>query len=240
MQQRCILGTLSWAVSVIRDSKYEASDVFPDPGSNIRHPLSVLPSLHRVLRDQFPGFIGNMKVLRLPAARLAALRFLRLAILGATRYMFAPWRTSEPPRPGVGNPVSPAGNCRGAKVGLSQVLEESQLSVCKCSNPTPAGLLTPDHYGAAAWPLVIERQRLPRLGLSTLNSTAFGLAVYASQGWLPNTTQDSLPVAGQALLDGLSTRKVPMKGFRAAIYISSSFPRLAWRNRCDLRAQVGP
>jgi len=95
--------------------------------------------------------------------------------------MFAPWRTSEPPRPGVGNPVSPAGIRRGAKIGLSQVLEESQLSVCKCSNPTPAGLLAPDHCGAAAWPLVIERQRLPRLGLSTLNSIAFGLAVYASQ-----------------------------------------------------------
>ena len=31
-------------------------------------------------------------------------------------------------------------------------------------------------YSAAAWPLVIERQRLPRLGLSTLNSMAFGLA----------------------------------------------------------------
>ena len=36
-------------------------------------------------------------------------------------------------------------------------------------------------YSAAAWPLVIERQRLPRLGLSTLNSMASGLAVYASQ-----------------------------------------------------------
>ena len=77
---------------------------------------------------------------------------------------------------------------------------------------------------AAAWPLVIERQRLPRLGLSTLNSMAFGLAVYASQGRLPDTTQDSLPVAGQALLDGLLTRKVPMKGFKVVIYISFPFP----------------
>ncbi len=67
-------------MTVIRDSKYEASDVFPGPGSNIRHPLSVFPSLHRVQRDQFPGFISTMKVLRLPAAHLAALRFLRLAI----------------------------------------------------------------------------------------------------------------------------------------------------------------
>ena len=44
-----------------------------------------------------------------------------------------------------------------------------------------------------------------------------------------NTTQDSLPVAGQALLDGLSTRKVPMKGFKVVDYISSSFPKLPWR-----------
>ena len=68
MQQRCMPGMLSWAVSLIRESKYEASDVFPDPGSNIRHPLSVLPSLHRVLRDQFPGFISTMRVLRHPTA----------------------------------------------------------------------------------------------------------------------------------------------------------------------------
>ena len=68
MQQRCIPGTLSWAVPLIRNSKFEASDVFPDPGSNIRHPLSVLPSLHRVLRDQFPGFISTMRVLRHPTA----------------------------------------------------------------------------------------------------------------------------------------------------------------------------
>jgi hypothetical protein len=64
---------------------------------------------------------------------------------------------------------------------------------------------------------------------------AFGLAVYASQGRLPDTTQDSLPVAGQALLDGVRTRKVPMKGFKVVIYISFPFPKLSWRNRCNRR-----
>ena len=63
---------------------------------------------------------------------------------------------------------------------------------------------------------------------------AFGLAVYASQGRLPDTTQDSLPVAGQALLDGIPTRKVPMKGFKFVVYISFPFPKLSWRNRCNL------
>ena len=49
--------------------------------------------------------------------------------------VFAPWRTSEPPRPGVGNPVSPAGNYRGAKkVGLSQVPGKPQCSVCHVPN----------------------------------------------------------------------------------------------------------
>jgi hypothetical protein len=79
-QQSCMPGLLSWVVTLIRDSEYEASDVFPGPGSIIRHPLSVSPSLHRVLRDQFPGFIGTTRVLRLPAAHPAALRFLRLAV----------------------------------------------------------------------------------------------------------------------------------------------------------------
>ena len=36
------------------------------------------------------------------------------------------------------------------------------MSVCTCSNPTPAGQQTPDHCGAAAWPLVPKQQRLPR------------------------------------------------------------------------------
>ena len=87
MQQRCIPGMLSWAVSVIRDSKYEASDVFPDPGSNIRHPLSVLPSLHRVLRDQFPGFISTMRVLRHPTAISPHFVSFAWRYLGATRYV---------------------------------------------------------------------------------------------------------------------------------------------------------
>ena len=73
-------GLLSWVVTVIRSSEYEASDLVPGPGPNIRHPLSVFPSLHRVLRDQFPGFIGSMRVLRLPAVHPAALRYLGLAV----------------------------------------------------------------------------------------------------------------------------------------------------------------
>jgi len=90
-----------------------------------------------------------------------------------------------------------------------------------CTRPVQYSSVAPGHRKAEA----------PTKGLSTLNSMAFGLAAYASQGRLPDTTQDSLPVAGQALLDGILTRKVPMKGFKVVIYISFPFPKLAWRNR---------
>ena len=95
-----------------------------------------------------------------------------------------------------------------------------------CSNPTPAGLLASDHCDTAAWPLVCKKQRLPRkvfrssiAWLSDWLSTLRGVSY-------PSTTQDSLPVAGQALLDGISTRKVPLKGFKVADYISFPFPKL--------------
>jgi hypothetical protein len=78
--------------------------------------------------------------------------------------------------------------------------------------------------------------KAPTKGLATLKSMAFGLAVYASWCRSPRPTQNSLPAAGQALPDGLFTRKVPMKGFRSASYISSSLPKLSWRNRCHRRS----
>ena len=76
------------------------------------------------------------------------------------------------------------------------------------------------------------RQRWPGVGHPVApTGMCRGNDVCASQCGLPRPTQDSLPAAGQALPDGLSTRKVPMKGFRAASYISSSLPKLSWRNR---------
>ena len=142
--KRCMPGLLSWVVTVIRGSKYEASDVFLGPGSNARHPLSVFPSLHRVLRDQFPGFISTMRVLRLPAAHPAALRCRRLAVprLHSLR-SFLDGRVRRQGLELVTRYLRP-GCCRGND-RISQVPGEPQLSVCTCSNPTPAGLLAPDH-----------------------------------------------------------------------------------------------
>ncbi len=176
-------GLLSWVVTVIRGSEYKASDVVPGPGSNIRHPLSVFPSLHRVPRDQFPGFIGTMRVLRLPTARPTALRFLRLAVprLHSLR-SFLDGRVRRRGQELLTRYLHP-GICRGDELDLPSSWRISIIRL-HVFLPTPAGLLTPDHYGAAAWPLDPQVQRLPRLGLSALNSTAFGLAVYASQDGL--------------------------------------------------------
>ena len=110
------------------------------------------------------------------------------------------------------------------------------MSVCTCSNPTPAGLLAPDHCGAAAWPLVIERQRLPRLGLSALNSMAFGLAVYASQCgllqhharlasscWSSSTGRDFYPQGSDERFQSCNLHLIPLS-------------QTSWRNRCNRRA----
>jgi hypothetical protein len=92
----------------------------------------------------------------------------------------------------------------------------TQMSVCTCSS-TPAGLLAPDLIRSSSVAHAMTKAKAPcGLSISKLNSMAFGLAVYASQCWLPSPTQDSLPAVGQTLLDGLSTRRVPMKGFRVA------------------------
>ena len=77
-----------------------------------------------------------------------------------------------------------------------------------------------------------RKAKAPAKGLSTLNSMAFGLAVYASQCGLSRPTQYSLPAAGQALPDGLSTRKIPMKGFRA-VFLHLILPSQAFLGAID-------
>jgi hypothetical protein len=111
---------------------------------------------------------------------------------------------------------------------------------------TPAGLSAPDHYGASAWPLVSKKQRLPR---KVFRSSIAWLSDWlrapceawsASQWRSPRTTQDSLPAAGQALPDGLSTRKVPTKGFRSASVHLIPLSQASWRNRIDRSRETTP
>ena len=166
---------------------------------------------------------------------------------------FAPWRTSAPPRPGVGNPVSPAGNLPRRRQDLPSSWGTPIVRL-HMFNPTPAGLLAPDHYGAAAWPLVCEKQRLPRkVFRRSIAWLSDSLSTLRSAGY-PSTTQDSLPAAGQALPDGLSTRRVPTERFQSCFLTSHPpFPSLlaaqwacpvveaarAHAHRCDTPRSIG-
>ena len=124
----------------------------------------------------------------------------------------------------------------GIRRGANRVLPSSwETSVIRlpCSNPTPAGLLASDHCDTAAWPLVCKKQRLPRkVFRSSIAWLSDWLFTLRGVSYL-STTQNSLPVAGQALLNGIPTRKVPMKGFKFVDYISFPLPKLAWRNCID-------
>src|SRR6516225_44595 len=108
---------------------------------------------------------------------------------------------------------------------ISQVPGEPQVSVRHVQS-TPAGLLAPDQYSAAARPLVSEQQRLPRkVFRRSIAWLSDSLSTLRSAG-CPRPTQDSLPAVGQTLLDGLSTRRVPMRGFRVSTTSHPPLPSL--------------
>ena len=188
-------------------------------------------SLDRVLRGEFPCFFGTIKALRLPAVHPAALRCLRLAVPPRPLVLFAPRRTSAPPKPGVVIPVSPAGSSLRKRQDLPGSWgTPSVRSPCsvdagrtartrplRCSSTAPG----------------IRKAKAPTKGLSTLNSMAFELAVYASQCGLP-TPHARL---ASSRWSGSTGRAFHPQGsderFQGVIDISSSSPKLAWRNVID-------
>ena len=82
-----------------------------------------------------------------------------------------------------------------------------------CS-PTPAGPGTLGHACVAGTAPASDQDEDSHEELSGLNHTAFDLAVYASQGWSPTTTQDSLSAAGPALPDGIGYPQGSYKRFQ--------------------------
>ena len=63
--------------------------------------------------------------------------------------------------PELVGPVSPPGNSTEEATGSRKFLGKLNCPFAHVQS-TPVGLLTPDHCGAATWPLVCEKQRLPR------------------------------------------------------------------------------
>ena len=99
--------------------------------------------------------------------------------------VFAPGRTSAPPRPGVGNPVSPAGILPRRQQDLPSSWGTSMIRLhmfqtdagrTACARPLRRSSAAPG----------MQKAEAPTTGLSELNSMAFGLAVYASKRGLPH------------------------------------------------------
>ena len=166
-----------------------------------------------------------------PCSHPAALRFLRLAV--PRLHSLCSLLDGRVRRRGlelVTRYLRP-GSCRGSN-RISQVPGEPPLSVCTCS-ATPTGLHAPDRYGVAAWPLVCEQQRLPRKvfrrsiawlsdSLSTHHQVRYLLRRKTRFRPLVRRYRTGFPPEG-------SLRKVS----DLLPYISSPFPKLAWRNCID-------
>jgi hypothetical protein len=121
-----------------------------------------------------------------PCRHPAALRFLRLAV-PRLHSLVRSLTESAPPRPGVGNPVSPAGILPRSEQGSPKFLGNHDCPF--------AHVLTRRRQDCSHQTIAVQQRgpsralvrRLPQFCLSALNSMAFGLAVYASQcGLLPH------------------------------------------------------
>ena len=94
---------------------------------------------------------------------------------------------------------------------------------------TPAGLLAPDHYGAAAWPPLCRQQRLPRW--------VFRRSIARLPNSLSNASQRRLPERHARLASGrwsgATGRAFHPQGSaeRFQIYISFPFPKLGLAQR---------
>ena len=140
-------------------------------------------SLHRVLRGEFPCLHGTIKALRLPAARPAALRCLRLAVPQRSLVLFAPRRTSAPPRPGVGHPVAPAGMSLRRRQDLPSSWRTPIVRLRMFH--TDAGR-TADTRPLRCRGVALGHRtaKAPAKGLSTLNSMAYGSEFCVGRGGL--------------------------------------------------------
>jgi hypothetical protein len=113
---------------------------------------------------------------------------------------------------------------------FSQVSGEPQFPFAHGLRPRPADLLQTFAMQSHG-PRYTNDEGADDQRLSRLNNMAFGLTVYVSRRWSPVAAQDSLPGAGQAFPDGISTRRAPTRGFQLTSCSSSSSSRLAWHNR---------
>jgi hypothetical protein len=128
--------------------------------------------------------------------------------LSVSLVLFAPRRTSAPPRPGVGDPVSPAGISLRKRQDLPSSWRTPNVRLpCSVDAGRTAGTRPVQCRSVAPG---IRTAKAPAKGLSTLNSMAFGLAVYASPRRLPY--YDARLASGR--WSGATGRAFPAGSFR--------------------------
>ena len=231
---------LSSGVSLTRCPDCDASDVFPSGGLMIRRPAS----LHAVPRCVGVPALREPSVLsgRCDFPPPVPPRFVSFA--RRCRRCVPPVRSRRPRERPAGGPglveVRPARAevCSDGNDGISQVPGEPPLHLRRALRPRQdhrrlTGLQR--RHGAAP---AAATSRAPALPLSRLNPPALVLAVYASPRRSP--AKDARLASGcwSGSAGRASTRRVPTRGFRVFLYISSSSPKLAWRNAA-LGAAVG-
>jgi len=139
---------------------------FPSNDSVFRQPLGSSGSLGLV-----PRLHRYYWLLRIPAVRPAALRFLLLAVPPCARLFVSPGDVGTPP-PGRGslgrgfpNHYSDGGNDRASQVPGGPPCAHALLS-------DPGGILEPGHYGSRMQPSTLVTASASTLIVSGLNHTA--------------------------------------------------------------------
>ena len=91
---------------------------------------------------------------------------------------------------------------------------------------TPAGLRAPDHYDAAAWPLVFQKQRLPRkVFRSSIAWLSDSLSTHRRVRYLPRRKTRFRPLV-RRYRTGFPPARFLRKVSKLHPYISSPFPKL--------------
>ena len=159
-----------------------------------------------------------------------------MAVPQRSLVLFAPRRTSAPPRPGVGHPVPPAGMSLRRRQDLPSSWRTPivRLRLFHTDAGRTAGTRPLQCRGVA---LGDRTAKAPARGLSTLPSMASGLAVYASPDRLPGLDAKLASSRWSDATGRALHPQGPNRRFQSACIISSSFSKLAWRNRCVLCAE---
>ena len=186
------------------------------------------PSLHRVLRGEFPGFHGTMALCdalrpsrrtRLPSPDNTLRRACRFAPGGPGRPTAGLGFVTRSPLPG---------KYAGRLFRASQVPEESLCAYALLSDPGRTD--SPGHTTLSARPPLCPRRRLPRLKFFR-GSITRPLHSLSTLRQVPRDTRRKTRFPLLATLrDGIGYPQDSIERLRVASYISSSLPKLAWRN----------